>query len=167
MHDFVETEPGAIAENRERNVGIAGKLFRRKSQLELKPHDLSLREQVASAIHTFLSVRGLDSVQPRTAIVMRKSRDMFVIEDADKIDNRETVLGILYLKGVESYDQFKEVQTDYALRRSPLGQIALGHLADQLATRLAQQITEAAAKPRPLQLELKSESVGEFVAKRL
>ena len=132
------------------NMKITDRFFRGREKEVPKPHDSALRIQVASAIHTFLTIRGLRALlQPGTATVMRKGYETFVTKDGDKIENRESVMAVVYLKDVESYNQFKEIQ------------IALGHLADQVATSLTKQISGGAKEPRKLRLALRDKSSRE------
>ena len=143
-------------------MGIGSRFFSWRAQQVGKRNDSSLRVQVASTIHTFLSIRGLPAVlQPETAVVMRKERETFVTQDADRIENRETVMAVVYLKDVECYAEFKEIQEDYSLRSTALGQIALGHLAEQVATELAKQVAKAENESRDLAVVFGTNGVRE------
>jgi hypothetical protein len=120
---------------------LPGKLFRAHEKRR-RIRDGSVRLRVSSAVRTFYSIRGLRGLlEPRAAMIMRTNYDTFVVADANKMDNRQTILATVYLKDVESYGQFREIQQDYSLRRSALGEVALGHLADQIATELSRQIS--------------------------
>src|ERR1043166_432601 len=145
------------------------RFLRRRKQGIARSQNNSLNARVASAIHTFLSIRGLPALlsYPGTAIVLRKGYDVFVTHNAETIENRQTVLAVAYFKDMECYEQFKEVQKDYSLRSTALGQISLGHLADQLTSELAKQIAAAANGPRSLKLKARTEIAGKVVIKRV
>jgi len=116
--------------------------FLRARKREVRKLDASsLGVQISSAINAFLSVRGLNSLlKSETAIVMRKEYETFITQAADRIENRETVTAVVYLKGMESYEQFKKIQTDGLLRSSTLGYMATDYLANQVARQLLGQV---------------------------
>ena len=123
-------------------MGIKSFFLRRRGKGAGK--DDALREQVFASVQAFLSIRGVRSfVLPETALVMRKNHETFVTQDVDRLENRQNIVAVVYLKDVECHEQFKEIQLDPTLRGSALGQISLGHLSDQVATEVAKQASEA------------------------
>jgi hypothetical protein len=147
-------------------MGIGSFLFRRRSK-GLGKKDEALRLQVASSMQTFLSIRGIRFfMRPETALVMRKGYETFVTSDVDKVENRQNIVALVYLKDVECYEQFKEIQTDPVLRGSALGQISLGHLADQVATQVAKQASEATKNSLGLRLVFRSDRAKEITVRR-
>jgi hypothetical protein len=105
-----------------------------------KPDGSSLTAQIASTVSGFVRIRGLDSlVKSKTAIVMRKNYEISITQDVDGLENRESVVAVVYLKDIESYNGFKNIQSDVLTRNEALAHMATIHLADQTAKRLLEQ----------------------------
>jgi hypothetical protein len=111
--------------------------FFRHSRQEVQT---SLTAQIASTVSGFVRIRGLDSlVKSKTAIVMRKNYEISITQDVDGLENRESVAAVVYLKDIESYNGFKNIQSDGLTRNDTLAHMATIHLADQTAKRLLEQ----------------------------
>ncbi|HET8564151.1 MAG TPA: hypothetical protein VFM35_09795, partial [Candidatus Binatia bacterium] len=119
---------------------ILNKFFseRKKGRVELD--DSSLRAQIATGISAFISIRGLHSLlKPDTAVVLRQGYETFITQDVGGIENRESVIAVVYLKDT-GYEQFKEILSDQSLRSGALGQMSLGYLASEVAKQMLKQV---------------------------
>ncbi len=115
---------------------LLDKLLGRKTLVEV-PHASVLREHIAATMSMFLSVRGADSLlRAETAVVWRKDYEVFLTHNPFEVDDRENVVAFVHLREMDSYDEFKKMQSDEALRHGPLAVMALNYLADQLARKL-------------------------------
>jgi len=73
---------------------------------------------------------------------MRQAFETFVTADLCGIENPQSVIAAVYLKDIECYQGFKEIQSDNFLRGSAFGELALNHLADQVTEELLRQGTK-------------------------
>jgi hypothetical protein len=120
---------------------MAMELLRKFFKHSQKPDGSSLRAQIAWTVSGFVRIRGLDSLlKSETAIVMRKGYEISITQNVDGLENRESVLAVVYLKDIESYNGFKKVHSDDYSRSDALAQMATVHLANQAAKRLLEQV---------------------------
>ena len=120
---------------------LVSRFFRRSRQEIQKPDGSSLRAQIALTISGFVRIRGLDSLlKSETAIVMRKDYEISITQDVDGLGNRESVTAVVYLKDIDSYSDFKDIQSDGFSRSDALAQMATVHLANQATKRLLEQV---------------------------
>jgi hypothetical protein len=127
---------------------ILSRFFRRRERPGVRSDIHSLKEQVASNIKMFISIRGRDSLlNTETAIVMRKNFETFVTDDVLKIENSESVAAIIYLKDMGCYEQVKTTQADGLLRGSILAPLALNYLAAQVASELQKKSSNVGHPP--------------------
>lgn len=125
---------------------ILSRFFRRTEKLAVR-RDI-LKEQIASNINMFIAIRGRRSLfDAETAIVMRKNFETFVTDDVLKIENRESVRAIIYLKDMGCYEQVKTTQADELLRDSVLAPLALNYLAAQVASELLKESSNVGRPP--------------------
>jgi hypothetical protein len=122
--------------------GLLSNLFRRsRAELQRVPGADALGSQIATAISQFVRIRGLDLLfKQETAIVMHKDYEIILTQAVEGMENRASVVAVVHLKDVESYDDFKTIQTDDLSRNTALGHMATDYLANQAARRLIQQI---------------------------
>jgi|SoiMethySBSTD1v2_1073268.scaffolds.fasta_scaffold1337417_1 hypothetical protein len=107
-----------------------------------KPDYTSLRSRVFSVITTYVAIRGLYSLlRPEMATAMRKGFETFVTHDVARIENPETILAVVHLKDMESYDQLREIEVSPSPNKTVLSQTALNQLADQLTKELIRRCT--------------------------
>src|SRR6266478_5233949 len=118
------------------------KIFTRRSK---KPDYSYLKERVLSLITTYVANRGLYSVlKPETATVMRKGFEAFLTHDVSRIENPESIMAVVYLKDMESYNHLREIEvTHQSPRRNVLSQTALDQLVDQVTRELIKQVADA------------------------
>jgi hypothetical protein len=75
------------------------------------------------------------------ATAMRKGFETFVTHDVARIENPETILAVVHLKDMESYDQLREIEVSPSPNKTVLSQTALNQLADQLTKELIRRCT--------------------------
>lgn len=102
------------------------------------PPELSvLRERIAWMMNLMISVRGYDyPLNPDTAVVLEPNYEVSLTHKAGRIDAAANVLGLVYLKELAFYEDFKTTQLDQTARRGALGLMSVNYLADQAARRL-------------------------------
>jgi hypothetical protein len=109
-----------------------------------KPDYSSLRSQVFAVITTYVAVRGLYSLlRPEMATAMRKGFETFVTQDVARIENPETILAVVHLKDMQSYDQLREIEVTPSPSKIALSQTALNQLVDQVTKELIRRCTAA------------------------
>jgi hypothetical protein len=117
------------------------KIFTRKGK---KPDYASLKGQVFSVITTYVAIRGLHSLlRPEMAAVMLKGFEAFLTRDPARIENPESIMAVVTLKDMESYDQLREIEVTQSPHRTVLSQTALNQLADQVARALIKRVADA------------------------
>jgi hypothetical protein len=117
------------------------KIFTRERK---KPDYTSLKDQVLSVIITYVAICGLYSLmKPETATVMRKGFAAFLTQDPARIENPKSIMAVVYLKEMESYDQLREIEVTQSLHRTVLSQAALNQLADEVTKELIKRVADA------------------------
>jgi predicted methyltransferase MtxX (methanogen marker protein 4) len=120
---------------------VRAKFSRRK-----KKSDPFLRVKVAFAIKTFVQVsRRAFLENSRTRVVMGEDYVPSVMQDVDRMENREKAIAVVYLKDMDSYQEFRTIQADAYLRGSSLGETVLDHLADQVTIQLLKRAEKTTA----------------------
>lgn len=103
--------------------------------------------RVASALHVFVSICGLEALlDSETAVVMCKGYETFVIQDASGIGDRKTVLAAVRVKDMRCYDRLTKIQTNHFLHRRTLDPVISNDLADEIAKQLLKKATDGGAR---------------------
>jgi hypothetical protein len=102
----------------------------------------SVKLRVASALHVFVSVRGLEALlNSGTAVVMRKGYETVVIQDSSMIGHHENVLAVVHVKDMGCYHRLTKIQTNRFIHRATLDRAISNHLADEIAKQLLKEAT--------------------------
>jgi hypothetical protein len=97
---------------------------------------------VASALHVFVSVRGLEALlNSGTAVVMRKGYETVVTQDSSMIGHHENVLAVVHVKDMGCYHRLTKIQTNRFIHRATLDRAISNHLADEIAKQLLKEAT--------------------------
>lgn len=75
---------------------------------------------------------------------MRRGFETFVTADLLGIENPQSVVAAVCLRDMQSYEEFRRVQSDNLLRGTALGERMLNQLANQATDALLKQICKAA-----------------------
>jgi hypothetical protein len=99
----------------------------------VKPNHPALRTQIAAMLNAFFAIRGRSTLSnDETAVVMRRAFETFVTADSHEIENPRTVIAMVCLRNIESYQEFKRAQCE----------LTLNHLADEVTEELLRQVTK-------------------------
>jgi len=130
---YCVTQPG--------RVRMLGRLMGWRAKRFVKPNHSALRIQIAAMLHAFFYIRGRSILcNDQTAVVMRRAYETFVTTDPCEIENPQTVIAVVCLKDIESYQEFKRVHSDNLLGVSVFAGPTLHNLADQVTEELLRQI---------------------------
>lgn len=98
----------------------------------VKSNHSALRTQITAMLSTFFAIRGRSILSnDETALVMRRAFETFVTTDSHEIENPHTVMAMVCLRNIESYQELKRVQC----------KLTLNHLADEVTEKLLGQVT--------------------------
>ncbi len=114
-----------------------------KTQRYAKRNQSALRIQIASMLSVFYVKQSILS-NTRTAVVMRRGFETFVTEDLLAIENPQSVVAAVCLRHMQSYEEFRRVQSDDLLRGTARSELMLNQLANQVTDALLKQICKAA-----------------------
>ena len=124
-------------------MNILSKFWRQSAERGLPPDASILQDRIASMMDLMKNIRGHDFLlNPEMAIVLSGNYEVTITQETSGIDDREDVIGFVYLSELECYEEFKTMQNDETLRKGPLGPMTLNYLADQAARQLLSLINE-------------------------
>jgi hypothetical protein len=120
---------------------MLGRLMGWRAKCFVKPNHSALRIQIAAMLNAFFSIRGRSILcNDQTAVVMRQAYETFVTTDRCEIENPESVIAVVCLKDIESYQEFKRVHSDNLPGVSVFAGPTLHNLADQVTEELLRQV---------------------------
>ena len=107
-------------------IGWAAKHF-------VNPNHSALRTQITAMLSAFFAIRGRSILSnDETAVVMRRAFETFVTANSREIENPQSVIAMVCLRDIKSYQEFKRVQCE----------LTLNHLAHEVTEELLRQVTK-------------------------
>jgi hypothetical protein len=124
-----------------KSLADVGNFFRSR-----EPSVPPVKLRVASALNVFVSICGLEALlDSKTAVVLCKGYETFVIQDTSAIANRENVLAVVHVRDMRCYDRLTKIQTNHFLHRRTLDRVISNDLAGEMAKQLLKKATDRGA----------------------